>query len=146
MCGELNDSGCDLFFVKDAEQLLSRAQTATLRPSQQQQQTGQGLELQLQQVFQLTEFLVFNQVKCSNLQEEPSFITLLDFISCCWFTRPSRYSMHYKNNTTEATLCALFITSWRNLYLVTKLVLPVSSYLRTKTCSRKCFPLLRHSK
>lgn len=36
MCGELNDSGCDLFFVKDAEQLLSRAQTATLCPSQQQ--------------------------------------------------------------------------------------------------------------
>lgn len=93
MCGELNDSGCDLFFVKDAEQRLSRAQTATLRPSQQQQQTGQGLELQLQQVFQLTEFLVFNQVKCSNLEEEPSFITLLHFISCCWFTRPSRYSI-----------------------------------------------------
>lgn len=45
---QLNDSCSDLLSVEDAEQRLSRAQAATLCPSQEQQQTGQRLELQLQ--------------------------------------------------------------------------------------------------
>lgn len=82
MAGQLNDFSSDLLSVKDAEQRLGRAQTATLSPSQEQQQTRQRLELQLQQVFQLRKVLVFNQVKCSNLQEETNLITLLNFITC----------------------------------------------------------------
>lgn len=79
MSGQLNDFRSDLLSVKGAEQRLSRAQTSTLSPSQEQQQTRQRLELQLQQVFQLRELLVFNQVKCSNLQERTNLITLLNF-------------------------------------------------------------------
>lgn len=48
MCGQINDFSSDLLLVKDAEQRLSRAQAATLSPSQEQQQTRQRLELQLQ--------------------------------------------------------------------------------------------------
>ena len=44
----MNDSSSDLLSVKYAEQRLSRAQAATLRPSQEQQETRQRLELQLQ--------------------------------------------------------------------------------------------------
>lgn len=73
---EWDTSGCvDLLLVKHSEQSLGRAQTATLSPSQQQQQTGQWLKLLLQKLFELRELLVFNQVKCSNLQEDTNLIT-----------------------------------------------------------------------
>lgn len=47
-CGQLDDFSSDLLSVQDAEQRLSRAEAATLSPSQEQQQTGQRLKLQLQ--------------------------------------------------------------------------------------------------
>lgn len=72
----------DLLAVKDAEQLSSRAQTVTLSPAQQQQQTRQGLELQLHQVSQLSKLLVLNQVKCGDLQEGTNLVTLLNLITC----------------------------------------------------------------
>lgn len=56
--------------MKDAEQRLSRTQTATLAPSQEEQQARQRLELQLQQLSELRKVLVFDEVEGSDLRKQ----------------------------------------------------------------------------
>lgn len=84
VCELGHDFGVDLLPVEDAEEHLSRVQAAALRPSQQQQQTGQRLELQLQQLLQPAELLVLNQIERAHLHEPTGVITLLSLITCTW--------------------------------------------------------------
>lgn len=102
MNGLRNTPCSDLVQVKGREQHFSRAQTATVIPSQEQQQSRQRLELQFQQVPQLRELLVLNQVKCSDLPEGHMHDSIIQSPPTCLKTCIS-YIQKNKTNKKEKT-------------------------------------------